>query len=101
MHSKINEIEMIINEKIDEFIKKFFDSLIKKHQIGLGKSVRDSEFKFDCVHLLYCKCHKVDPNRDGSYIGSSDWIKNKKATINPVNKKGNKCIQFDVTNRKK
>ena len=101
MHSKINEIEIKINEKIDEFRKYFFDSLIEKHQIGLGKSVRDSDFKFHCVHLLYCKCHKVDPNRDGSYIGSSDWIKNKKATINLVNKKGNKYVQLDVTNRKK
>ena len=100
MHSKINKRKIIINEKIDEFIKYLFDSVIKKHQIGLGKSVRDSEFKFDCVHLLYCKCHKVDPNRHGSYIGFSDWIKNKKPTINPVNKNGNKCVQLDVTNRK-
>ena len=26
-------------------------------------------------------------NRDGSNIDSPDWIKNKKATINPINKK--------------
>ena len=26
-----------------------------------------------------------------------DWIKSKKATINPLNKKDNKCFQFAVT----
>ena len=26
----------------------------------------------------------------GSYIDSPDWIKNKKATVNPINKKDNK-----------
>ena len=35
-------------------------------------------------------------DRGGSYI-DSDWIKNKKATINPINKKGNKCFQYGVT----
>ena len=31
-------------------------------------------------------------------IDSPDWIKNKKATINPINKKDNKCFQYPVTN---
>ena len=26
-----------------------------------------------------------------------DWIKNKKATINPINKKDKKCFQYAVT----
>ena len=25
-----------------------------------------------------------------------NWIKNKKATINPINSKGNKCFQYAV-----
>ena len=45
---------------------------------------------FDYVHLLYYKCHKINPNRSGSYIDSPDWIKNKKATINPINRAFNK-----------
>ena len=48
--------------------------------------MRGSGFIFDCVHLLYYKCHKVNPNQGGSYVDSSDWIKNKKATINHINK---------------
>ena len=51
---------------------------------------------FDCFHLLYYKCYKINLNRGGSYIDSPEWIKNKKATINPINKKDNKCFQYAV-----
>ena len=50
--------------------------------------MKNSEFIFDCVHLLHYKCHKINPNRGGSYRDSLDWIKNKKA--NSTNKKDNK-----------
>ena len=44
-----------------------------------------SDFIFDCVHLLFRKCHKINPNWDGSYIDSPDWIKNEKVKINHIN----------------
>ena len=56
-----------------------------------------SEFVFNYVHLLYYKCHKINLNRGGSYIDFPDWIKSEKATINPINKKDNKCFQYAVT----
>ena len=56
-----------------------------------------SDFIFDCVHLLYYKCHEINPNCDGSYIDSSQWIKNKKATTYPIIKKRNKCFQYPAT----
>ena len=46
--------------------------------------------------LLYSKCHIINPNRGGSCIDSLDWIKNKKATINSINKKENWCFQYAV-----
>ena len=49
--------------------------------------MKGSEFVCDYVHLLYYKCHKINPNRDGSCTYSPDWIKNKTAKINPINKK--------------
>ena len=51
--------------------------------------MKGSEFGFHYVHLLYYKCHEIYPNCDGSYIDSPDWIKNKKVTINQINKKDN------------
>ena len=47
--------------------------------------------------MLYYKCHKTNQNCGTSYIGSPDWIKNKKTTINPINKKDSKCFQHAVT----
>ena len=41
--------------------------------------------------------HKINLNLDESYKSSSKWINNKKATINPINKKDNKCFEYAVT----
>ena len=59
--------------------------------------MKGTEFVFHYVHLLYYKCHKINQNPGGSYIDSTDGIKNKKATINPTKKKDNKCFQYPVT----
>ena len=56
-----------------------------------------NDFVFDYVHLLHYKCNKINRNRGGSYIDFPDWIKNKKATINSINKKDNNCFQYAVT----
>ena len=56
-----------------------------------------SGFVLVYVHLLYYECHKINTNHRGSYIDSPDWIKSRKATINPINKKDNKCFQHAVT----
>ena len=45
---------------------------------------------------MYYKCRKINANRGGSYIDSPDWIKNKKATINPINKKDNKRFPYAI-----
>ena len=53
--------------------------------------------RFDYAHLLYYKCHKINPNHDGSYIDFLNWIKSKKASLNTTNKKDNKYFQYTVT----
>ena len=58
--------------------------------------MKGSDFIFDSVQLLYCKCHIVNFKLGGSYIDSPDWIKEKKATMNPKNK-DNKCFQYAAT----
>ena len=66
--------------------KNLFDLLKNMYQNSL-ELMKGSDFVLDYVHLLYFKCHKINLNRGGSYIDSPGWIKNKKATINPINKK--------------
>ena len=65
MHSKMvtqKNIEIMINDEADEVIDKLFESLKKRYQNKLEESMKDSEFGFDHVHLLYYKCHKINPN---------------------------------------
>ena len=74
----------MIRDEADEVIKKPFDSLKNRYQHNLG-SMRNSKFVFDYIKLLYYGCHKINLNHGGWYIDSPDWIKNKKAIINPIN----------------
>ena len=91
MHSKSDNIEITLNDEANELIKELFDSLRNTYQNNL-QSIKASELVYDYIHLLYYKCHEINPNCGGSCIDSPDWIKNKKATINPINKKDNKCF---------
>ena len=96
MYSKSDNIEIMINDEADKIIEELFDSLKNRYQNYL-ESMKGSESVFNYVHLLYQKYHKINPNRGGSYIDSTDWMKNKKATKNLINKKIKKCFQHALT----
>ena len=59
--------------------------------------MRGSEFEFDDVNLLHYDFNKISLNRARSHIDPAEWIKNKRSTINPKNKKNNKCFQYAIT----
>ena len=69
MHSKSDNIEIMINDEADEVIEELLKSLKNRYQNNL-ELMKGSEFVFDYVHLLYNKCHKINPNHGGSYIDS-------------------------------
>ena len=96
MYSKSDQIEIMINDKADEIIKELFKSLKNGYE-NILESMKVSEFLFSYVHLLHYKSHNINQDRGRSYIDSPDWIKNKKITINPINKNDNKCLQYAVT----
>ena len=58
--------------------------------------MKGSEFVFDSVNSLYYKLHKISLNKDGLYIDSPKWLKNKKTTINPKTN-DDKCFQYAIT----
>ena len=57
MHSKSDNIEIMINDKADKVLEELFQSLLSRYQIVLETSMKGSNFVFDSVHLLYYKCH--------------------------------------------
>ena len=50
MHSKSDNIEIIINDKADKFTEELFQSLLFRYQTGLRGSAESSDFLFDWVH---------------------------------------------------
>ena len=84
MHTKGNNIEIMIGNETDEIIKELCDSFLQRYQEGLEESMEVSKFAFDSADLLYYKCHQVSLNCGGSYMDSPKWLKNKKA-VNPKN----------------
>ena len=89
MHSKSDNVEVMISDETDEIIEKLFNLL--KTDIKIIYSIQ----------LLCYKCHKINLWRGQSYIDSPDWMKNKKATVNPINPINpinpyNKCCQYTI-----
>ena len=82
MHSKSDNIEIMMGSETDEIIEDLFDSFLQRYKKRLVESIKGSEFVFDGVDSLYYKLHKINLKRGGSYIDSPEWLKNKKATIN-------------------
>ena len=52
-----------------------------------------SNFIFESVDLLYYSLHKIGLKRGESYIKSSEWLINTRATIDAKNNDGN-CFQY-------
>ena len=55
----------MISDEADQVIKELFHSLKNRYQNKL-ESIKSSEFVFDHVQLLYCKCHKINHSCSGS-----------------------------------
>ena len=46
---------------------------------------------------MYYSLHKTRLRRGKSYIKSPEWLRNKRAAINPQNEHHNNCFQYAVT----
>ena len=95
MHTKSNNVEIMMGSETDEIIEELFEPFLQKYQEGLEESIRGSEFAYDSVDALYYNLNKVSLSRGGSYIDFSKWLK-KKSTINPKNN-DDKCFQYALT----
>ena len=85
MDSKSDNIEITMGNETYDIIRERFKSFRKRYQEGLETKMKESQFVFESVDLLYYSLHKISLNRGGSYIDSSEWLKNKKS-----NNKSNK-----------
>ena len=97
MHTKRDNIEIMIGIETSDAIKELFKSFFRRCQEGLETKMKGSSFAFERVDLLEYHLHKISLNRGTSYISSLEWIKNKGVTINPKTTKCSKCFQYAIT----
>ena len=83
-----------MGNETDDIIKELFKSFLKRYQEKLEEKMR-SEFLFESVDLLFHSLYKTRLRRGKSYIESPEWLKNKRATINPKN--DDNCFQYAIT----
>ena len=96
MHTKSDNIEIMIGTDTSDTINELIDSFIKRYQEGLETKMKGSSYIFESIDLLEYHLHKISLNRGSSYIISPKWLKNKGVTINPKNIKDNKCFQYAI-----
>ena len=96
VHAKSDNIEIMMRSETDEIIEELFESFLKRYQEALEESLGGINLIFDSVDALYYNLNKISLNRGGSYIDSPEWLRNKKATINPKNN-DHKCFQYALT----
>ena len=92
MDSKRDNVEIIMGIETDNIIKELFESFLNKYQKTLEEKIKDSNFGFESIDLLYYSLHKTTLKRGVSYIKSPKWLRNKGAAINPKSK-DNKCLR--------
>ena len=97
MYSASNNIEIFMGSNTNDAIDTLCNTKLQRFQEAKETSFeRGSEFIFENVDSLYYYFQKININRSGSYIDSPEWLKNKKATINPKNK-DNECFKYAIT----
>ena len=58
MHSKIANLEIMINNETDEVIEELSESLSKRYQNKLEESMKGSEFSL--IALIYCIINDIN-----------------------------------------
>ena len=98
IHIKSNGVEITNDTETNDIIKELLESFFRRYQKKLKTKLKGSELVFDSVDLLYYTLHKMSLNRERSYINSPEWLRNKKATINPKTKdKDNESFKYAIT----
>ena len=70
MHTKSDNIEIMIGDDTDDVIEEPFKSFLQRYEENLQNKMKGPEFGFDGVNLMYYDFNKTSLVRGGSYIDS-------------------------------
>ena len=96
MHTKSDNIEIMNGIETNDAINELFNSFLRRYKKRLETKMKGSSYIFDKVDLLKYHLHKISLNRGSSYTNSPEWLKNKRATINPKNTRDNEYFKYAI-----
>ena len=96
MHSKSDNVEIMRGRSTNDILNRLIETFKQRYQEGLETRMRGSNYVFNDVKLLEYHFHQISVSRGRSYIPTLDWIANKKYTINPKNKKDDRCYLYGM-----
>ena len=96
MYTRSNPAEFMNGSETEEIIESLYRSLLQKYNDNLQEKMKGSDFVFNGINYFHYDFNRVSISKDGSYIESPKWLKDKKSTINQKNN-DNKCFQYATT----
>ena len=78
MDTKSDNTGIMMDSETGEIIEEHFEYHLQRYQKISEESMKGKEFIFDSVNVLYYDLDEIGLNQAGSYIDSSEWLKNKK-----------------------
>ena len=94
--AKSTNVETTPTGDINEVTTKLINSLHSNFDKQLLISRKGSNFKFSDIEELNIHIHQINLKRGSSYVKTPEWIKNKKATINPYNTNDEYCFAHSI-----
>ena len=89
MYSKSDNKEFMTYDNANGVVDELFESPLLRYKIGLETYEKEQfYFQFSLTFIS-----QMSQKHCRSYIEFPDWIRNKKAIINPINK-DDKCFQY-------
>ena len=94
--SRSDNIIFMPSSNTNEMIGQLLTSLHEKFDDDLVLSREGSSFVYESVEECNMHFHKIDLCRGASFIDTPEWLKNKKATINPQNANNAYCFMYAI-----
>ena len=98
MHfSRSDNVICMPSSNTNEILEQLLTSFYNKYQDDLQLSCETSSFVYESVEECNIHFHKIDLRRGTSFIDTPEWLKHKKAIINPQNKNNVYCFMYSAT----
>ena len=94
--SRSDNVICMPSSNTNEILEQLLTSLHNKFQDDLVLSQENSSFVYESVEECNIHFHKINLRRGASFIESPQWLRHKKANINPQNSNDTYCFMYAI-----